>query len=243
MKIYESIVIGNFLFALGFAVRARGKSDAITATAINLLQQSPADPLLGDLMMEFPGVVRLIEFKTIENRSPKERARHAVLSSRIIDYPHLESISRAVHWYIETSAKNDDLVATIAPYLDAFPVRRQGHKLEAFISSIADEVASPSEKFSRENVKSYLRWVQETQGDGKVGTGALLLVAEPNGKLHYAALSDLFELRLQHRNWIDYCEKRVLRELSQEQVQGRMNPKEQQIEEEQTRNLGRGMSR
>ncbi|WP_321903937.1 hypothetical protein [Paraburkholderia tropica] len=242
MKIYESIVIGNFLFGLGFAVRAR-KSGTNAVAAINLLQQSPADPLLGDLMMEFPGVVRLIEFKTIENRSPKERARHDALSSRIVGYPHLESISRAVHWYIETSAKSDDLVATIVPYLDAYPTRRQGHKLETFISSIADEVASPSEEFSREDVADYLRWVQETQGDGKVGTGALLLVAEPNGKLRYAVLSDLLELRLQHRNWIDYCERRVQREVPREQNHSPTYKKEQNIEQEQTRDLGRGMSR
>src|SRR5271167_4610062 len=102
MKIYENVVIGNFLFALGFAVRAR-QSEKVVATAISLLQQSPADKLLGDLMMEFPGVVRLMEFKTVENRSPKERARHTQLSTAIAECPHLESISRAVHWYIETS--------------------------------------------------------------------------------------------------------------------------------------------
>jgi hypothetical protein len=45
MKLYENVVIGNFLFSLGFAISAKSKTNTIL-TSINLLQQTPADKLL-----------------------------------------------------------------------------------------------------------------------------------------------------------------------------------------------------
>src|SRR5262245_44285930 len=55
MKIYENVVIGNFLFALGYALRDKGRVERLGA--VNLLQQTPADRFLGDLLLDFPGVV------------------------------------------------------------------------------------------------------------------------------------------------------------------------------------------
>jgi hypothetical protein len=44
MKLYENITIGNFLFALGYAIRdfQQGSKRAALGS-INLLQQTPAD--------------------------------------------------------------------------------------------------------------------------------------------------------------------------------------------------------
>jgi hypothetical protein len=82
MKIYENVVIGNFLCALGFAIRARQSTQSMPSV-VNLLQQTPSDPLLVDLLLQFPSVVRLLEFKVEENRAKKERARHTGLTSAV----------------------------------------------------------------------------------------------------------------------------------------------------------------
>lgn len=43
MKLYENIVIGNFLYGLGFAVRAH-QTAAVTVSTINLLSKLPQTP-------------------------------------------------------------------------------------------------------------------------------------------------------------------------------------------------------
>ena len=213
-RLYENVVIGNFLYGLGFAVRAK-RGAGVTAAVINLLQQSPADTLLGDLLVEFPGVVRLIEFKAESNRSKKEEARHRKLSAGLIGDTRRQAISRSIHWYVETAPTDHGMQARIVPYLDAFPSGGGKHdRLEAFIRRTALEVAQRSSTVSHEEAKSYLQWVRMTQGDGEVGTGGLLLVADADGTLHYAQLLDMLELRLQHHLWLERHEKRIERELA-----------------------------
>lgn len=229
-RLYENVVIGNFLYGLGYAVRAK-RDSGVTAAVINLLQQTPSDKLLGDLLVEFPGVVRLIEFKTSENRSGKEPARHRKLWARLQDDTRLQVVSRSVHWYVESATPDGEFRVRIVPYLDAYEIRprtdrperparriatdpaQMQDRLETFIERTALEVAHGDSAISQEDAKSYLQWVRMTQSDGEVGTGGLLLVADADGTLHYAFLQDLLELRLQHRLWLELNEKRLEREL------------------------------
>lgn len=213
MKLYENIIIGNFLYALGYAIRARCDKGCVPSV-INLLQQTPADPLLGDVLLAFPGVVRLIEFKAEGNRSPKERARHRSLGQMMVANPDLEPVSRQVHWYVETAPCEHSVVtARIVPYLDAFPPETKSDQLESFIGRMAKEVAMGSTPDQEEAGKRYINWVRLTMGDGKIGTGGLLLVASPEGTLHYAQLLDLMELRLTHREWVKQHELRWEQEM------------------------------
>jgi len=209
MKLYENIVIGNFLYALGFAVRARLQA-GVTGCAINLLQQTPADKLLGDLLLEFPGAVRLIEFKAQGNRSSKERARFEGLRAALQARRELVPISRAIHWYIETAPSQVGMDARISPYLDAYPRKPMEHRLEAFIESFADEVTGQRVSINKGNAAEYLKLVRLTQGGGEVASGGLLLVADEHGTVHYAPLRDMLELRLEHRNWLELHQQRAM---------------------------------
>ena len=124
MKLYENVVIGNFLYGLGFALGSQLRSGQLPSM-VNLLQQTPDDKRLGDLLMAFPGTVRLIEFKTEANKSKKEAGRHQFLSrifsEKLDELPDLPGTSRRVHWYIETAPlPSAALSARIEPYLDAF---------------------------------------------------------------------------------------------------------------------------
>lgn len=84
MKLYENIVIGNFLYGLGFAVRARAHSTGLVVpSVVNLLQQTPADKELADVLLEFPGVVRLIEFKQLNKKSRATVIRGCWLATTI----------------------------------------------------------------------------------------------------------------------------------------------------------------
>jgi hypothetical protein len=201
MKLYENVVIGNFLYALGFAVRAR-RTTGTSVSVVNLLQQTPDDKRLGDLLLTFPGVVRLIEFKAEANRSAKERARHTVLKNALSAEPRLESVSRKVHWYVKTAPSEPTaLTVRIVPYLDAFPDGySQYDRLETFIQTLAQDIAG-GRPVNLSAEADYLEWVRRTQGEGEFGSGGLLLAADADGSLHYAQLLDMSELRLSHREW------------------------------------------
>ncbi|HHH8880193.1 TPA: hypothetical protein ACP3ZD_006291, partial [Pseudomonas aeruginosa] len=109
MKLYENITIGNFLFALGYAIRdLQQGSKSAAVGSVNLLQQTPADRLLADVLLNFGGVARLLEFKAEGARLDKEIGKHEGLK-QVIEDQGLSEISREVHWYVETKATEDSL--------------------------------------------------------------------------------------------------------------------------------------
>lgn len=92
MKLYENITIGNFLFSLGYAIRDQQKGNKVMGS-INLLQQTPADQLLGDVLLKFTGVVRLLEFKAEGPDLSKERGKHQGLKKVIEDRNLTQALS------------------------------------------------------------------------------------------------------------------------------------------------------
>ncbi|MDP9649690.1 hypothetical protein [Paraburkholderia caledonica] len=214
-KIYENVAIGNFLYGLGYAIRARHQTRSMPGV-VNLLQQTPSDTLLGDLLLQFPGVVRLLEFKAEGNASTKERARVRALSCSLETTPSFQAVSRRVHWYVEIGVSEEqNVVARAVPYLDSYPRTKPRGSFEAFIEAQADEIVNGrSKEGDAELEMEYIRWVKRMQGEGEVGTGGLLLVAQADGTLHYAQLLDMLELRMEHRLWIELHDQRLARELT-----------------------------
>lgn len=228
MKLYENITIGNFLFALGYSLRDKQGKDML-AGSVNLLQQTPADQLLGDVLLKFTGVVRLIEFKAEGASLAKEKARHSLLCPAI-QGAKLEPISREVHWLIETKATENTLGLRVVPYLDAFP-RPKGPRvelLEEFIHTLAKDIVSQNVLYTGAQINEYLAWVRRTQGKGEVGSGGLLLLAEPGGLLRFAPLIDLLELNLEHSLWIK--ERQVKLEKDLEYLRQRKKERQHKLE-------------
>lgn len=58
VKLYENVVIGNFLDGLGVSIGGRLKTECLPG-AVSLLQQTPEDEALGDVLLDFPGTLRL----------------------------------------------------------------------------------------------------------------------------------------------------------------------------------------
>ncbi|EKU29796.1 MULTISPECIES: hypothetical protein [Alcaligenes] len=213
MKLYENITIGNFLFALGYSLRDKQRKNML-AGSVNLLQQTPADKLLGDVLLKFTGVVRLIEFKAEGANLAKEKSRHSILCVAVQER-QFESISREVHWSIETKATENTLGLRVVPYLDAFP-RPRGPKielLEDFIHTLAKDIVTQNFLYTGAQINEYLAWVRRTQGKGEVGSGGLLLLAEPGGLLRFAPLTDLLELNLEHSLWIKERQAKLEKDL------------------------------
>ena len=219
MKLYENVVIGNFLYGLGFALGSQLRSGQLPSM-VNLLQQTPDDKRLGDLLMAFPGTVRLIEFKTEANKSKKEAGRHQFLSrifsEKLDELPDLPGTSRRVHWYIETAPlPSAALSARIEPYLDAFGegARQRPKSTERFQNFIEELAVGILQRRSAEITRAerdYIDLVRLAQGPEETGTGGLVLVAGSGGSLHFAALQDLMDLNLSHKQWIEYSQERYL---------------------------------
>ncbi len=162
------------------------------------------DKLLGDVLLQFTGVVRLLEYKAEGANLSKERGKHVALK-KVLEDRGLAEISREVHWYVETKATEASLNLRTLPYLDAFPKPRvpPTHRLEDLVRSIADDVANQRATYSSSQIRDYLLCVRTINGSTKSGTGGLLLLVEPNGTLRFAPIRDLLDLNMMLSEWIN----------------------------------------
>lgn len=209
MKVYENVVIGNFLYSLGFSIRSHLDTNTPFPGVVNLLQQTPVDKELGDVLLTFPGLVRLIEFKMKGASLKKERRRHRALSLALMgENAMLVETSRSVHWYVELSAKSltAPLISRVVPYLDAFTdseLLRPGG-IEEMVEQTARHAVLEVDPLSREQAGAYLDLVRLTLGKEKpAGAGGLLLVMDTYGGMHFAQVQDLVDLNLPDRLWLD----------------------------------------
>lgn len=200
MKLYENVVIGNFLYSLGYSIgNATLKKKQLSV--ISLLQQTPADKLLGDMLLEFIGVVRLIEFKNKASSLAKERDKCSKLKLTIGGNKEMQNISREIHWYVETEPFKELCLNNIKPYLDAFSIGNSIHTIESFIDSITHSVITPTNKIPPSKLEAYLALVTCCQGDGKVGTGGLLVSVSKEG-IRYLQFTNIMQLNLQHKEYV-----------------------------------------
>jgi len=192
--IYENIVIGNFLFLLGHALGNRPIDDDPSVFSVNLLQQTPLDKTLGDVLMESSHFVRLIEFKRARNKSDKE-AKKLELITDILQKDknkHLLDVSREIHWYVETEYDGKSFASQALPYLDIFTQGACKFDLNDLIKSIVLEMTrghiSESE---RRLFKEYISTISMVQGPSGGSSGALALWADESGGLRYLPVSDI----------------------------------------------------
>lgn len=67
---YENVYIGNFIYTLGYLAGQRGIN--IATTSMQLLQQTPADCAIGDLLAKWGGKNFIFEFKRSEKHVQRE---------------------------------------------------------------------------------------------------------------------------------------------------------------------------
>ena len=200
MKLYENVVIGNFLYGLGSSI-GLSSNEKRQLSVINLLQQTPADKELGDVLLEFPGVVRLIEFKNKASSLKKEKQRNNQLKIAIGNNVERQAISREIHWYVETNPFEEICLNKITPYLDAFDEADSEYTIESFIENIASEVAWPVSTIKKDKLEAYLALVSKCQGTGDIGSGGLIVSVSKDG-IKYLQYTDIMQLRLQHKDYV-----------------------------------------
>ena len=203
MTLYENVIIGNFLYGLGLDIGITlglNNEDVSLPSIVNLLQQTPVDKELGDMLLEFPGIVRVLEFKNAKNPSNKEKKRVEKLERALKNNERMQYVSRQIHWYIETEPFEEICVNKIVPYLDAYNGTMGMETLESFIKSISIEVNNPISQITHEEQKQYLSLISTCQGSGAVGTGGLIVSVSKDG-INYVEFSQIEQLQLQHNEF------------------------------------------
>jgi hypothetical protein len=236
LKLYENVVIGNFLYGLGFSIASRIEEPSFPSM-VNLFQQTPADKAIGDLIMRFPGVLRIIEFKQKENKDDKEPLRHKHLSEQLEQYPRRREISQQIHWFVETDPSEDTFVARIVPYLDAYPPTNKQHDLASFISGTAD-AAVKGEPISDEELDDYIKFIGTCHKSGAASAGGLVVKMSPSGDFAYVALKSMEELRLEPYRVLDARRKQEAQFVKFQEIALEQSRKLRQQEIERTQQKG-----
>jgi hypothetical protein len=200
--VLENTVIGTFIFGLGQAVGPLRREPI----GVELLQQTPLDTSLGDVLIAKATFVRLIEFKRELNKSPKEQAKLVALKRLLVTeaYSRLELISRKVHWYVITNF-NKWRSSVIVPYLDLeSPVGDRD--LAQFIQETADALAGPGmPEQELDDLQVYFQKLAQFCGSRHIGgtTGGLLFTVDTRGKPAYFPIRDVRELAMTPRQVVE----------------------------------------
>lgn len=199
MDPYENIVIGNFLYSLGLIV-GQLTGGEVRPMCVNLLQQSPMDRPLGDVLIENAGVTRLIEFKREQNDSVKEETKRLMLERALRGNVRLQSVSREIHWYIETSEKVESLVSRVVPYLDFSDSKAAATTLEQFTDwSGRAAVMRTIDDQTHVAYKHYLELLAYSHGGLQGASGGLVVTYNKDIGIRYILLTDIRDLLLSHR--------------------------------------------
>ncbi|MDR6935700.1 hypothetical protein [Luteibacter sp. 3190] len=208
MDLYENTLIGTFLYGLGIEMGTR-LGGAAVVSGVDLLQQTPLDQSLGDVLIKAPRHFRLFEFKRATNRDPKEAEKRSHLLMAMDKAPNGKALfdtSRAIHSLVridqveltnrrletklaERAYVGGELGACTIPEL----CRRTAHAM----------LAADGEPNARQ-CDAYLRLLADVSGRLKhpTGGGGTLLVAARDGIVEYAhvaQISDIFRTHEQLR--------------------------------------------
>lgn len=186
---YENIVIGNFLYGLGLAM---GRHPRGVDGCVNLLQQTPLDPVLGDVMLHFPAVWRLIEFKRTGAKLDKEYAKLELFLGATKNNDRMRAASRLVHWY--ASSGEDDQAALVRPYLDMRCSDGVGISIERFAVEVVRQ-ACEGESTSLADLDLYMTLISMFGQLKGVNSSGFLVGVSSSGGVTYVPVPDIADLR------------------------------------------------
>jgi hypothetical protein len=198
---YENVFIGNFLYGLGLALGAKLQGRALPS-CVSLLQQTPADQMLGDVLADFAGTVLLYEFKRSHGNERKELSKAEKLRVVLKQSPELDKVSRNVHWYVVSlpGAANAEPRIHLSPYIDlGIKAERRSRSLNQYVNDLAEIIVSKNRTTPGTHlVKEYLRTVAALSDSDQGAVGGMLVAIDGNGAIRYVLVDDIRDLALQH---------------------------------------------
>jgi hypothetical protein len=195
VPVYENLVIGTFLFALGLKIGAGRDGHLCPDLAVHLTQQTPLDVVLGDVLLTGQTLVALLEFKRTADRRSKERSKLVKIEA-LLERPRfrgLRTTSQQIHFYVETGDALEKGFSRVLPYLE-LRTDDTGCSLEQLIDDLAFRARSGPE-VDTQACQRYLKLVCRSQGRSYHPSPGLLVGVDGNGRIAFAPVADLRDLR------------------------------------------------
>ncbi len=198
MAIYENIIIGNFLFALSLKIGAYREGTFVPGLGVHLMQQTPLDVVLGDVLLAGPRSIALLEFKRAADRRSKESRKLVALAAllRNATFSALQDISRDMHFYVETSDVMEKGFSRVLPYLD-LSMNDTGSTLEQLIDELASRARSgiAMSQAQMEACQRYLELVCICKGRSYRASPGILIGVGGDGRIAFAPLEDVRDIQ------------------------------------------------
>lgn len=191
---YENVIIGNFLYGLGLVM---GQEPRRVEACVTLAQQTPLDTVLGDVMLQFPGAWRLIEFKRVGADLSKELVKLHMFRGATSKDRNLRRASLRAHWFVKSGPHLIDAFDDrafrifVRPYLDLEGCG--GLPLEEFVHQVVKDAHAP--EIPTKDFDLYLRLTKLLGGLDRYETSGLLVGFSESGGLVYMPLDDITDLK------------------------------------------------
>lgn len=208
---YENTFIGSFLYGLGIEIGATSVDHPLVS-GVDLLQQTPLDRSLADLLIKAPDYVSIIEFKRCENRDEKEANKRSWLKRMISAseeaHQRIAAISRAMHIQIDIKTATSDLVISRRPYIDDDSAAVRESLPEICRWFAAEMRQAPAQPTAAERA-FYLEFLKLVNGEGSSasGGGSVLILAGQSGFLRHVIVDDLRDFYRTPRQIVELQER------------------------------------
>ncbi|WP_312403776.1 hypothetical protein [Rhizobium sp.] len=204
MKIYENVVIGNFLYILGISDGSVHVPPWNPYRAVSLLQQTPLDKSIADVLLQSPGSLFIIEFKRIGASEKKEEDKKQSLRTVLSKSPELLALSEKIHWYVRSEVAEGQLQLEVTPYLSQVSNKRLD-SLESLVATISERRTSRLDIAECAKYLDALRFaaaVSKGKGGDSSSSGTIVLLATDDGGFRHAVIDDLADLFTVHSKLI-----------------------------------------
>ncbi|TBD04740.1 hypothetical protein ELH21_10180 [Rhizobium leguminosarum] len=200
MTIYENVVIGSFLYLLGLENGRQLKSTGSVSQAVNLLQQTPLDQSLADVLLQTEGSLYILEFKRVGASQTKERKKLENVLLCLKDRADLVDVSRRIHWYIRSKLKNGQLMAYVSPYLD-FGSKATEMPIEDLCTKFVADGKGNSVAMDR--CLEYVYRMQAALAVDGSSSGTIIIVAKNGSNIRHVVIEDLTDLSKIHSKLVE----------------------------------------
>jgi hypothetical protein len=213
--VLEGNVISAFLSGFWYELGKRGLPQ-FELIGVELLQQTPLDTVLGDLLIANARLVRLIEFKRELNTDDKEPVKLSRLKAGLgsSSFAFLESISREIHWYVLTNF-NKSQNSVVVPYLD-LESPAGDRDLPRFIEETVNALARPG--INEDDLREYIQLLGRCFRSGRIArtTGGLVFTVNHQGKSIFVPIRDVQELAMTPRLILEERRMTLERQMKQQ---------------------------
>lgn len=202
MAPYESILVGTFIYTLGFKAGSSGREPDLQS--VSLLAQTPHDHTIGDAIAAWGGRSFVIEFKRNQDaiRSESNKPHRARLLFELRTNAELRELSTNGH-FLAFGVVGAACELRFVPYSWAFEVehdawRRTCRDLDEFYKLMGSESAGFSPEQLTRYTRELVRLAATAGGANREAIESLIVNLDGNGRVTLVPvdLSRVTELKL-----------------------------------------------